>query len=74
MSNADSDQIEMQCSLTLEDEFQLTNIKNKAVALEGKEREQYLWNIILRLVSKERAYKSVLSHLNVSINTNVPDY
>lgn len=73
MSNADSDQVELSCSLTLEDEFILTQIKNKAVSLTGKDREQYLWNVILKLVSKERAYKLVLNELGVSVNTNISD-
>lgn len=73
MSNADSDQVELSCSLTLEDEFILTQIKNNAISLTGKDREQYLWNIILKLVSKERAYKLVLNELGVSVNTNISD-
>lgn len=73
MSNADSDQVELSCSLTLEDEFTLTQIKNKAISLTGKDREQYLWNVILKLVSKERAYKLVLNELGVSVNTNISD-
>lgn len=73
MSNADSDQVELSCSLTLEDEFILTQIKNKAIALTGKDREQYLWNTILKFISKERAYKSVLNELGISVNMNISD-
>lgn len=73
MSNADSDQVELSCSLTLEDEFILTQIKNKAISLTGKDREQYLWNTILKFISKERAYKSVLNELGISVNMNISD-
>ena len=73
MSNADSDQIELSCSLTLEDEFILTKVKNNAISLSGKEREEYLWNVILKLMSKERAYKLVLNEIGVSVNTNISD-
>lgn len=73
MSQAGSDQVEMQCSLTIEDEFRLTKIKNKAISFVGKEREEYLWSTILKLVSRERAYKSVLKHMNVSIDINTPE-
>jgi hypothetical protein len=58
-------------SLTLEDEFTLTRIKNSAHALKGKEREQYLWEKIIRLVSRERAFKYVTDELGVVVDPNI---
>ena len=58
-------------SLTLEDEFTLTRIKNAAHDLKGKERDQYLWNRIVRLVCRERAFKYVTEELGVLIDTNI---
>ena len=58
-------------SLTLEDEFTLTRIKNAAHDLTGKERDQYLWNRIVRLVCRERAFKYVTEELGVLIDTNI---
>ena len=58
-------------SLTLEDEFTLTRIKNAAHDLKGKERDQYLWNRIVRLVCRERAFKYVTEELVVLIDTNI---
>lgn len=58
-------------SLTLEDEFTLTRIKNAAYELKGKERDQYLWNRIVRLVCRERAFKFVVDELGVCVDPNI---
>lgn len=58
-------------SLTLEDEFTLTRIKNAAYELKGKERDQYLWNRIVRLVCRERAFKFVADELGVCVDPNI---
>jgi hypothetical protein len=73
MFDAGPDQVEIQCGLTLEDEFVLTRIKNKAKELSGKDREQYLWQGILKLVCRERAYKTVLDELGVAVDTNIKE-
>jgi hypothetical protein len=58
-------------SLTLEDEFVLTRIKNDAHGLKGKDRDQYLWNKIVRLICRERAYKYVVDELGVCVDPNI---
>jgi hypothetical protein len=58
-------------SLTLEDEFTLTRIKNSAKELKGKDRDQYLWDRIVRFVCRERAYKFVADELGVVIDPNI---
>ena len=58
-------------SLTLEDEFVLTRIKNAAHELKGKDRDQYLWNRIVRLVCRERAFKYVVDELGVCADPNI---
>jgi hypothetical protein len=58
-------------SLTLEDEFTLTRIKNAAYELKGRERDQYLWNRIVRLVCRERAFKFVADELGVCVDPNI---
>ena len=58
-------------SLTLEDEFTLTRIKNDAHQLKGKEREKYLWDRIVRLVCRERAFKFVIDELGVVVDPNI---
>ena len=57
--------------LTLEDEFTLTRIKNDAHELKGRERDQYLWNRIVRLVCRERAFKYVVDELGVVVDPNI---
>ena len=57
--------------LTLEDEFTLTRIKNDAYELKGRERDQYLWNRIVRLVCRERAFKYVVDELGVVVDPNI---
>lgn len=58
-------------SLTLEDEFTLTRIRNDARELKGKDRDQYLWQRIFRFVCRERAYKAVADELGVIIDPNI---
>ena len=58
-------------SLTLEDEFALTRIKNAAYDLKGRDREQYLWNRIVRLVCRERAFKFIVDELGVVVDPNI---
>ncbi len=58
-------------SLTLEDEFVLTRIKNAAHELKGKDRDQYLWNRIVRLICRERAFKYVVDELGVCVDPNI---
>ena len=57
--------------LTLEDEFTLTRIKNDAYGLKGKERDQYLWDRIVRFVCRERAFKFVIDELGVVVDPNI---
>ena len=58
-------------SLTLEDEFTLTRIKNGAKKLRGKERDQYFWDRIVRFVCRVRAYKFVVDELGVVVDPNI---
>ncbi len=58
-------------SLTLEDEFVQTRIKNAAHELIGRERDQYLWNRIVRLICRERAFKYVVDELGVCVDPNI---
>ena len=58
-------------SLTLEDEFTLTRIRNDARELKGKDRDQYLWQRIFRFVCRERAYKAVADELGVIIDPSI---
>ena len=57
--------------LTLEDDFTLTRLKNAAHSLKGEARDQYLWKTIFRFICRERAYKSVMEEIGVTIDTNV---
>ena len=57
--------------LTLEDDFTLTRLKNKAHNLKGDDRDQYLWKTIFRFVCRERAYKCVMEEIGLNIDTNV---
>jgi hypothetical protein len=57
--------------LTIEDEFTLTRIKKTAKGLKGKDRDQYFWNRIIRLVCRERAYKFVADELGVVVDPNI---
>lgn len=58
-------------SLTMEDDFTLTRLKNKASVLRGDAQNKYLWKTILRFVCRERAYKTVIDDLGLNVDTNV---
>jgi hypothetical protein len=63
---------QVQVQLTLEDEFVLTQIRNKAKACTtSKERDQFFWLTVCRLVARERAYKAVLSGCGITVSANV---
>ncbi len=57
--------------LTLEDEFTLTRIRNGAKELKGRDRDQYLWQRIFRMVCRERAYKAVIQELGIMVDPSV---
>ena len=57
--------------LTEEDEFVLTCIRAKAYELEGKKRNQYLWQKIFRMVCRERAYKTVMEAEGICLDINM---
>lgn len=59
------------CGLTLEDEFVLTRIRTKAHALVSKDRDQFLWTTVFRLICRERAYKTVMQEVGVAVDTNM---
>ena len=59
------------CGLTLEDEFVLTRIRTKAHSLKDKERDQYLWTTVFRLICRERAYKTVMNEVGIAMDTNM---
>lgn len=71
-SNFDGEMRNLQCGLTLEDEFVLTRIRAKAKSINNRtDRDQYFWMTILKLMCKERAYKTVMQQIGVSVETNV---
>lgn len=57
--------------LTEEDEFSLTVIRSKAYELQGRARNQYLWQKIFRMVCRERAYKTVLEAEGICLDINM---
>lgn len=62
----------LHCGLTLEDEFVLTRIRAKAKSLNNRsDRDQFFWVMILKLMCKERAYKTVMQQIGVAVETNV---
>lgn len=61
----------LSCGLTLEDEFVLTRIRTKAHNLKNKERDQYLWEIVFKLICRERAYKIVMEQVGIAVDTNM---
>jgi hypothetical protein len=64
---------QIKCTLTLEDEFLLTRIREKAKSLKpGDQRDQFFWNVVLRLVSRERAYTAVLEDIGTRVAVNIP--
>lgn len=64
-------QEEFSVGLTLEDEFVLTRIRNGAKQLKGRDRDQYLWQRIFRLICRERAYKAIVHELGVCVDPNI---
>lgn len=61
----------LNCNLTLEDEFILTRIRTEAHALKSKDRDQYLWNTVFKLICRERAYKTVMAEVGIAVDTNM---
>jgi hypothetical protein len=61
----------LNCNLTLEDEFILTRIRTEAHALKAKDRDQYLWNTVFKLICRERAYKTVMAEVGIAVDTNM---
>jgi len=62
----------LHCGLTLEDEFVLTQIRTKAKAISNRsDRDQFFWVMILKFMCKERAYKTVMNQIGVSVDTNI---
>lgn len=61
----------LNCKLTLEDEFVLTRIRTKAHSLRDKERDQFLWATVFKLICRERAYKTVMSEVGIAMDTNM---
>lgn len=71
-ANSDEGMRNLHCGLTLEDEFVLTRIRAKAKSINNRgDRDQFFWVMILKLICKERAYKTVMQQIGVSIETNV---
>lgn len=72
ISNSDGEIQDLHCGLTLEDEFVLTRIRAKAKSITNRsDRDQYFWVMILKLMCKERAYKTVMQQIGVNVATNV---
>lgn len=60
------------CTLTLEDEFTLTRIRAKAQSLTNQtDRDNYFWTTVFKLVCRERAYKAVMETAGIHIDTNM---
>lgn len=70
-SRKSDDAQNVSCGLTLEDEFVLTRIRTKAHNLKSKERDQYLWETVFKLICRERAYKTVMDQVGIAIDTNM---
>jgi hypothetical protein len=70
-SSKSDDAQNISCGLTLEDEFVLTRIRVKAHELKNKERDQYLWETVFKLVCRERAYKTVMNEVGIAVDTNM---
>lgn len=70
-SRKSDDAQNVSCGLTLEDEFVLTRIRTKAHNLKNKERDQYLWETVFKLICRERAYKTVMDQVGIAIDTNM---
>jgi hypothetical protein len=61
----------LNCNLTLEDEFTLTRIRTEAHALKSKDRDQYFWTTVFKLICRERAYKTVMAEVGIAVDTNM---
>jgi hypothetical protein len=62
----------LHCGLTLEDEFVLTRIRAKAKSIANRtERDQFFWVMILKFMCNERAYKTVMKQIGVTVDTNI---
>lgn len=71
-ANSDGGMRNLHCGLTLEDEFVLTRIRAKAKSINSRsDRDQFFWVMILKLMCKERAYKTVMEQIGVAVETNV---
>ena len=72
MNGSDDRMQNLRCGLTLEDEFVLTRIRTKAKAITNRsDRDQFFWVMILKLMCKERAYKTVMQQIGVNVDTNI---
>ena len=65
------DTINLKKILSEEKDNNIKQIKNAAHELKGKDRDQYLWNRIVRLVCRERAFKYVVDELGVCVDPNI---
>ena len=67
-----SGRTELSCGLHVEDEFVLTRIRNRAKSIDDPaKRDQFFWTIIIKMICKERAYKTVMDQIGVCVDTNV---
>lgn len=70
-SRKSEDVTNVSCGLTLEDEFVLTRIKTKAHELKNKERDQFMWQMVYKLILRERAFKAVMDRVGISVEAGV---
>ena len=70
-SRKSEDAINVSCGLTLEDEFVLTRIRTKAHALKHAERDQYMWEMVYKLILRERAFKAVMDRVGIAVEAGV---
>lgn len=70
-SRKSEDAINVSCGLTLEDEFVLTRIRTKAHALKNAERDQYMWEMVYKLILRERAFKAVMDRVGIAVEAGV---
>lgn len=70
-SRKSDDHQNVTCGLTMEDEFTLTRIRTRAHSLKSKERDQYLWTTVFKLICRERAYKTVMDEVGIAVDTNM---
>jgi hypothetical protein len=72
MVGSDDEMQNLHCGLTLEDEFVLTRIRAKAKSIANRtERDQFFWVMILKFMCNERAYKTVMKQIGVTVDTNI---